>query len=482
MTSSSRFLTLTGLLAAVAQATLALTLGGAVVPRLVLVACGILPVVWARSSRSVRAGGGERFLMVGLAAVCFWLAALEITLLARVIFARGFLAILSLASIHLATLYATRRGRPDSAVGRIVLRTSVFAAITLATLTVVETATRAVSPLRTYELIPDKPSAGPCLLRTRDGRLQGVPGCGGRYVHREFPGVRAEINSLGLRDANEDARPPKASEASILVLGDSFAYGMGVELEATFQQRLGELLRGGASPARVYGAAMPGSAAAHQRRVLEDLAPLLSPDIVVVAVFEDNDLQENWSAMQQPTDGSLGQQRGPITPYRFLRTAATPPFWRTSSSLLQLRRTDGRPTLVLEQALRSPPAEAIQPLREALLEELAAIGSLCRELDADLVVLLIPAIVQAAAERYAAFEARHADVVYSRTAFHDGLLADLRGAGLTVIDPMEQIAAMLAAGTTPYFREGHWNARGHSLATTLLFEAVAPLLAARAGS
>lgn len=490
MTFSARFLALTGLLAALAQVWLWASRGGPAAPRLVLIGGAAAAVAWA-----IRPWG-RLSPLAGLAAAlaagaAFWLGALEVALISTVLLARGFLVLLTLAALHTALLFgalvaaaaASATERRDARTGQRLRGLLVAAAIALATLTLLESGARALSPLRTYELIPDEPAAGPCLVRTADGRLTGVRGCRGRYIHREFDGVRVEINALGLRDGLDETAPPGPGERSVLVLGDSFAYGMGVELEHSFQQRLGETLRQRGVAARVYGAAMPGAGTVHQRRVLEELGRRVSPDLVVASLFEDNDLQENRGARRRdgaaaPGAGAMAAPPGPPTPWRFLASTAGWPFWRTTSSLLQLRRVDGRPTAVLEAALRLEPPPEIEPMRAAVLAELAAIEAVTRDLGAELAVLLIPAIVQAEPERFAAFEARHPHDTYSRTAFHEALLDDLGERGFRVVDPLPRLETEAAAGRPCYHREGHWNAHGHAVVAELLAEKLAPLLPA----
>ena len=498
MTFSARPLALTALLAALAQVWLWTDRGGPLAGRLALLAGALAALLWAALSRGRRNAALD--LLATLAACgAFWLGALEVALLSHVVMARGFLLLLTLASLHASLVFSALRSVAPALVAptpgsptpgaptpgaptpgaRAGLRLLVSVTIVLATFTVLEAAARALSPLRSYELIPDEPAAGPCLVRASDGRLEGVPGCTGHYLHRDFAGVRAEFNALGLRDGPDDAAPPAAEELGILVLGDSFAYGMGVELPQSFQQLLAESLLESGHQTRVYGAAMPGAGTIHQRWVLEELGPRLAPEVVVVALFQDNDLQENWQAANRGEVAPAPPRLGPPTPWRFLASTAGVPFWRTTSSLLQLRRIDGRPTAVLEAAMRQPPAPEVAPMRAAVVDELLAIDTTTRGLGAELVVLLIPAIVQAETETFDSFTARHPEHTYNRTGFHQALSADLVSLGVRVVDPLPRLEASARANQACYHREGHWNARGHEIAAELLAERLQPLLRER---
>jgi hypothetical protein len=480
--ASTSFLALTGA-ATVAILVWMMAAGGAPTrARAALLLLGSAVVVWALSTRPGRAGGAERLLVVLAATAAFWAGMLELTLLVTLPLARGLLVLAALAAIHAAALCAALGAGSRSAAGRLGRSLLAALAVLLTTLALVETAVRAASPVRSYELVPDRPAGGPCLLRAADGRLVGVPGCSGRYVHRDFPGLAVELNALGLRDGLDETGPPDPGQPSVLVLGDSFAFGMGVALDETFQQVLQRTLAVSHGAVRVYGAAMPGAGTSHEHEVLSELAPLVRPDVVVLALFEGNDLQDNLAGLEHRETPGAAPTPGPIPPWRFLASTVGVPFWRTSSSTLQLRRVDGRPTLVLQQAMLAAPPPRIEVMRSALLAELGALAATCDELGADLVVLLVPGRVQVDPLAFEAFAARHPGQRFERRGFHDRLAADIERMGILVVDPLPRLEAGAAAGETAYHPEGHWNRRGHAVAAELLETAVGPLVGARAGA
>ena len=81
-----------------------------------------------------------------------------------------------------------------------------------------------------------------------------LPGGGGRLVKPEFD-VGYEINAAGLREREIERRKP-AGTRRLLVFGDSFAEGWGVEVEHTIGRRLEDLLNAGTSPVRHEALAM----------------------------------------------------------------------------------------------------------------------------------------------------------------------------------------------------------------------------------
>lgn len=474
---STGFLALTGVLAAGLQAWLMLASGTPDRSRAVLLLAATAVVVWALSPRPRRAADLEILLVVLAAVAAFWAGGLELALRRTLPMARGLLALLTLATAHAAALFAALRAPGGGRPGRLARGGLAALAVLFATLTLVETAVRALSPVRSYELVPDDPSAGPCLLRAADGRLEGVPGCSGRYLHRDFPGLRVELNALGLRDGLDETGPPEPGTPSVLVLGDSFAFGMGVALEETFHQLLQRRLSERRGPVRVYGAAMPGAGTAHEHAVLRELAGLTRPDVVVLALFEGNDLQDNLAGLERRAAPGEAQPPGPVRPWRYLASTLEAAFWRTSSSTLQLRRVDGRPTLVHQQAMQELAPPRIEAMRAAMLEELEAVASTCAEIGAGLVVLLVPGQVQVDPAAFEAFAARHPGQRFSRRDFHDRLERDIEALGLPVVDPLPRLEEGARRGEVAYHPEGHWNARGHAVAADLLEQVVEPLLA-----
>jgi hypothetical protein len=76
-----------------------------------------------------------------------------------------------------------------------------------------------------------------------------IPGAVGRYQSTEF-NTSYHINSVGLRD-REYAVPRPAGVYRILMVGDSFTEGDGVEVQETFSKRLETMLSGAGTGTRV---------------------------------------------------------------------------------------------------------------------------------------------------------------------------------------------------------------------------------------
>jgi len=101
-------------------------------------------------------------------------------------------------------------------------------------------------------------------------------------------GVPVRINALGFR--GEDPDPIKNDRTSrIVILGDSTAFGFGVEEDDCLVNRLQVLLDASGTEVEVLNAGIPGYGLRGEIAVLEEKVRALQPDIVVV-VFDANDL------------------------------------------------------------------------------------------------------------------------------------------------------------------------------------------------
>jgi lysophospholipase L1-like esterase len=140
-----------------------------------------------------------------------------------------------------------------------------------------------------YDPLPDL--IGPRHLFVRDAQL-GVrlqPGFRGQHRSHEFE-VEIAVNSLGLRDS--EPGPGDREALRILSLGDSFAYGFGVEAEETYAEELERLLSAKRATC-VYNAGAPSYGTRHELELARRLLPELEPELVLLSFFFGNDLYDN---------------------------------------------------------------------------------------------------------------------------------------------------------------------------------------------
>ena len=154
-----------------------------------------------------------------------------------------------------------------------------------------EVALRLIAPQRLSSLLAwaETPGFEDLIVADEEIGWRMAPGYRGNF----FKNTRVEINSLGLRDREYGEKVN--GEIRVLSLGDSFAFGHGVEhnesyakqLEARLQSMAGDtrvqVISGGVDGYNTYQAVME----------FERLAPILVPDFVISSFVASNDVAEN---------------------------------------------------------------------------------------------------------------------------------------------------------------------------------------------
>jgi hypothetical protein len=437
--------------------------------------------------------------LAGLAATAAfaWAGLLEAVLLAKLLLARELLLVAAGVSLHVLLLFAADSiGRVPSAAPRVVCRSWFTVTSVVLCACLVEWVFTWRLPAWIYDVVPDDPRLGTMIVAHPPLVHALRPGFRGRYVHPEFPGLRVEINALGMRDRPDEGVLPATGDAVVLVLGDSLAFGTGVRLEETFQERLearaAELT---ARPLRVYGAGVPGYGQFDSLAQLEEIGASLHPDVVVEALYEGNDLQDNRRAMAM-ANGPVPRRRAPREPTAtatLLRDqwtrAGQLSYWRGSSSALQFLWPALEAPLAalglvpatlptndtLEQMLRVDPPPSVLRLGVETFEALRRMRVKSGELGAAFVVLVIPASIQVDERLFEAFVRRMVAVdagAWDRTRFHRRLVDALRQDGFSVADPLPALEAAARAGRGGYHHEGHLDGIGHQIAAETLFDPV----------
>jgi len=113
--------------------------------------------------------------------------------------------------------------------------------------------------------------------------------------------VSVEINSKGLRDRPHDYEPDP-DVFRIVVLGDSFMEAYQVPLEDSLPYRLEESLR--SRKVEVINLGVGGYGTAQEYLYLRDEGLRYQPDLVILAFFTGNDVQNNSRALQLKISGS----------------------------------------------------------------------------------------------------------------------------------------------------------------------------------
>ncbi len=99
------------------------------------------------------------------------------------------------------------------------------------------------------------------------------------------------INALGLR--GRELTPQKTHALRIAAIGDSFTYGLGVDLEQTWVAQLECNLREAGVDVEIVNLGKPGAGALFYAEIAERALPVVHPDIVIVAMLQSDDVSDS---------------------------------------------------------------------------------------------------------------------------------------------------------------------------------------------
>ena len=115
------------------------------------------------------------------------------------------------------------------------------------------------------------------------------PGTVHHYAMQDYETVE-RINSLGFRDREYDLMPGDAFR--IVVIGDSFTYGYGVNLEEAWCEIVEARLNAEGYDVEVLNLGRPGAGPDDYAHIAESALPVLQPDLVLVGVLAGDDLRQ----------------------------------------------------------------------------------------------------------------------------------------------------------------------------------------------
>ena len=321
-----------------------------------------------------------------------------------------------------------------------------------------------------------------------------VPGAHGRLVSPEFD-VEYRINSRGLRDSEND--PSEARGKRLVLLGDSFAEGWGVEIGQAVSEQLEERLSSGGVPGEVFNFGVAGYGTDQQLLLFERHWRQYAPDIVLL-LFYGNDLWNN------ALDRGIGIERGfkprfVPGPGNSLRLTGVPvrrsPYWDFDAQLPFDQRLSRYAfehwhlAALLHKAFSQEvpaaqrrdfylglygtgaAAERFEKAWRTTARLLLELDTRVRGAGARLLLVYVPAIVQIEREDWQAKVSRFGllEEEYALDKPNRRLAAAAAGHGITFLDLSP---AFLAAAVTEtlFHRDSHWNAAGHALAADTIAE------------
>jgi hypothetical protein len=327
--------------------------------------------------------------------------------------------------------------------------------------------------------------------------------------------VPVRINSRGYRGREYPWHAPAGFR--ILGLGDSFAFGYGVEEDDTYLARLERALAG--RRAEVINAGLAGMGPDNEARLLAADGPGLRPDLVLVGFYVGNDLIDAATGVARTRlrNGSpmvpeaiLERWYRPLRPGRIL----PPPLARPAPGGLDLplpfkdslrrhshlyRLVTGRVGRV-QMAWRAPPAatasvDEFNPFRQEAFclksyppefdlawqrakDALGEIKAWCDGHGARLAVVVFPTEAQVYPERWEDVRRRFAlrDEDFDLDKPQRILSEYAARSGIPLIDLLPVLRAARGTGGPLYFRRDiHWTPRGHKVAADEILRALESL-------
>ena len=293
-----------------------------------------------------------------------------------------------------------------------------------------------------------------------------VPGYPTLYTGKpNFKGVFAQnngdfrhqirINDFGLR--NDE--PVQAADGRIWIIGDSMAFGWGVEREDTYTFVIAEKLG-----VPTYNIASPGTDVCGYQALAARLPKTVKAKAIIIGLILENDIHvydcaKQAAAEETNTDDNIASSINLATfKHFFIRRSALYNFLA-----VQLKRASWlRDALVVLNILEKPhvlrnvfPEEEIDRRVKATASELSKLRN--KYLNVPFAVLVAPA----------RFEIRDDQLFYKT--LRQKMVQALLDVKINVIDP---ISRFKKAGFKPthFAHDGHWTPLGHKVAGTVIAE------------
>ena len=280
----------------------------------------------------------------------------------------------------------------------------------------------------------------------------GEPGFDGHFAQNngDFR-VRITINQFGLRDPE----PVAAADGRIWIIGDSMAFGWGVERDQMYSSVIGRAL-----DAPTYNVASPGTNVCGYQALFARMPDTVKPRAVVVGLVLENDVRpydcraEARGKERQAASGNGDAVIDWISVKQSLtRNLALYNFLAVASKRVGVVREALTAFGVIRKGhvyRRQIADEGFDAAVEKTADELAALRAMLPN-DTPFAVLIAPA----------RFEIRDGDAFYRR--LRRRMTAVLASRGIAVIDPYDRLVAA-GFGPTHFAHDGHWSALGHRLA------------------
>lgn len=289
-----------------------------------------------------------------------------------------------------------------------------------------------------------------------------TPGFQGSMRTSEFE-YQVAVNDLGMRDGPVGPKPPGGGR--ILMLGDSFVFGVGVDLASSLPKALERRLSSAPrEPVEVLNAGVPGYSPFQELHTLRRLAPVVEPDLVILIFFIGDDWYGN-SRRAPPEEARRG-----FVPWLERESV----LFRTFDRFV-LARLKGRDHYEIHRL--TPPAELGERM-ERVLELLDQVRSTARSAGAPLLIALCPRFTQVYPDAWskAALVYRLSHEEYSPMQPNRAFGERLAAAGFWYLDLLEPLRAEGERRLLHFPVDGHLNPAGNDFAAELLAGVIEPWL------
>lgn len=317
------------------------------------------------------------------------------------------------------------------------------------------------------------------------------PGYRGKIYNRAEYSNDIRINEAGLR-GSEIGTSKEEEILRVLIVGDSFVFGVGVEDTETFTALLPESLAEEGFVAEGLNAGIPAFGVPDAESWFRRHGADLDPDVVVLAIFLGNDLVDaspdreeillvdGLLVPSQSADGLRAWLHRHSHLFVAVKGLLEQPGFQPLRAKLGLREPWRTRTLREELGVYKQSAgQDMKPAIDATDEALGRLVDLSEELGFELFAMLIPSEIQLDPDRWLSsltglgLAPTDYDPSTPTRIFED-LLARHE---IPTLDLAPQFSAGLGQGEKLYFRlDRHWTTAGHSLAADELARFLAPHL------
>jgi lysophospholipase L1-like esterase len=311
-------------------------------------------------------------------------------------------------------------------------------------------------------------------------RLQ--PGFRGTVTNRVEFDTRISINREGLR--GPEIGPKRPGSFRVLVLGDSFAFGVGAREGETYPAQLQRILRSRGIRAEVLNAGAPGFGVPDEVAWFQRWGWTLEPDVVLVTVFVGNDLQDAAPGGPKAVavDGALmveGEKKNSLSRWFYYHSHLYV-LLKTSALGGVIRRLLGSPAPLETRELRAEldlyaKGRLPKEVQEGAGETEKAVAGLARSAGGSRVLaVIVPSLIQVDPSRWqAALRRFHLDPKRFDPQRPNQLIRTIFGRqGVPVLNLTDAFAAAIRRGERIYYPiDQHLTPAGYRLMAEVVAEA-----------